>query len=137
MLESLAGLLLLVVPPHELGHLASMLTQDELAENPRDALVTLLLHTFQHLSAGTETFAALYLLGHGAIKLTLVATLLKEKLWGFPVALSAFGLFLVYQLYRFAHTRSGWLLAVSVLDVFVIVLTCLEYKRVRNLHPPR
>jgi len=40
-------------------------------------------------------------------------------------------LFLVYQIYRYSHTHSVWLLALSILDLFVIVLTWLEYQRLR------
>jgi uncharacterized membrane protein len=44
----------------------------------------------------------------------------------------AFGLFLAYQVYSYSHTRSAWLLALSILDISVIVLTWLEYRRIRT-----
>jgi uncharacterized membrane protein len=43
-----------------------------------------------------------------------------------------FLLFLVYQLYRHAHTHAPWLVVLSALDVLVIALTWLEYRRVRS-----
>ena len=55
-------------------------------------------------------------------------------MWAYPAAIGAFVLFLVYQLYRYTHTSSAWLLVLSVVDVCVIVITWLEYKRLRTVH---
>jgi uncharacterized membrane protein len=41
-----------------------------------------------HLSANTQTFAALFLLWHGAVKVGLVIALLKNLRWAYPVAIS-------------------------------------------------
>jgi uncharacterized membrane protein len=72
------------------------------------------------------------LLWHGAVKIVLVAALLRKREWGYLAGIAAFSLFLVYQIYRYLHTRSPELLALSVVDVFVIALTWLEYKRLRT-----
>ncbi len=77
---------------------------------------------------GTQRFLALYLLGHGVVKLWLIVGLLRERLWYYPVALVVFALFIVYQLYRFSFTHSVWLLLISVVDVVVIGLTWHEYR---------
>jgi uncharacterized membrane protein len=131
-LEIISGVILLTVDPAQLGRAARELTQSELIEDPNDLLANFMLHLFQHLSTGTQAFAALFLLGHGLIKVGLVVALMRKLWWGFPTAIGAFGLFLAYQLYRYAHTRSVWLLAVSLLDVFVVIVTWLEYERLRN-----
>ena len=44
-----------------------------------------------------------------------------------------FGLFIVYQLYRFTFTHSMWLVLVTAIDVIVIALTWHEYKYLRSL----
>ncbi len=62
---------------------------------------------------------------------------MRKRWWAYPIAILAFGLFLVYQLYRYTHTRSMWLMAMSVVDLFVIVITGLEYKRLRASHELR
>jgi uncharacterized membrane protein len=72
------------------------------------------------------------LLWHGVVKIGLVWALFRKYLWAYPIARVAFGLFLAYQVYRYSHTHSVWLLALSILDIFVIVLTWLEYKRLRS-----
>ena len=96
--------------------------------DPNDLLTGLFLHTVQHLSIGTQKFAAVYLLVHGTIKLWLIAGLLRKRLWYFPVAMTVFSLFIVYQLYRYTNTHSGWLLVITALDLVIIALTWHEYR---------
>ena len=111
----------------------SVLTQEELLEDPRDLLANFLLHSAQNLSISTQHFMALYLLAHGSVKLWLIIGLLREKLWYYPTAIVVFGLFIVYQLYRFTFTHSMWLMLVTAIDVIVIALTWHEYKYLRSL----
>ena len=133
-LEIIGGALLFQVNPGQLHHVARILFQHELSEDPDDVIATYLLHTSQHLSAGTTTFAAAYLLWHGLVKVGLVMGLLLGRRWAYPTAIAAFLLFLAYQLYRYTHTYSPELLVLSAFDVFIIVLTWLEYTRLRAVH---
>jgi uncharacterized membrane protein len=130
-LEIAGGVLLLFVKPGAIGHLARLLTQHELSEDPRDLVARFVLQTALRLTANTQLFAAIYLLGHGVIKVVLVAGLLLRRRRDYPVAMGVFFLFVVYQLYRYSHTHAPTLLALSALDVFVIALTWVEYKRLR------
>jgi uncharacterized membrane protein len=132
LLEIIGGVVLFFVSPDQIHGLARWLTQEELAEDPTDFIANHLRHASQHLSTGTTLFAAFFLLWHGLVKVGLVWALLRKHLWAYPVAIVAFALFVAYQLDRYAHTRSAWLLALSVLDVFVIVITALEFKRLRG-----
>lgn len=79
---------------------------EELAEDPRDFIVNYLLHVVQNLSVGSLHFVAFYLMSHGVIKLWLIMGLLRKKLWYYPTAVVVFGLFIIYQLYRFSFTHS-------------------------------
>jgi uncharacterized membrane protein len=79
---------------------------------------------------GGKGFAAIYLLSHGVIKLTLVWALLGGKLWAFPVSMVVFGGFIVYQLYRYTFTHEWMLIALSIFDIFVIALIYLEYRAI-------
>jgi len=130
-LETVGGLLLLLISPTQLHHIARLLTQHELSEDPHDLVANYLLHSSQGLSAGAKTFGAMYLLWHGVVKVGLVTALLLRRRWAYPVAILAFLIFLVYQLYRYSHTEAPELLVLSVMDVVVIVLTWFEYKRLR------
>jgi uncharacterized membrane protein len=133
-LEIVGGVLLFLVSPDQLQHIVRILTQHELSEDPRDVVANYLLRASQHLSASAKLFGAVYLLWHGVVKVGIVTALLGRQRWAYPAAIFAFVLFLLYQLYRYAHTYSPELLVLSVLDVFVIALTWLEYARLRALH---
>jgi len=130
-LEIVGGVVLFFVNPAQLSWMVRILTQHELSEDPHDMIAGLLLRSVQHLSTGTQVFAALFLLWHGVVKVGLVLALLRKQLWAYPTAIVAFGVFLAYQVYRYLHTRSVGLLVLSFLDLFVIAVTWLEYERLR------
>ncbi len=130
--EIVAGAATWFVPQRLFLTLVLWVTKDEFAEDPHDLVANFLLHTVQHLSVDAQKFAAIYLLGHGLIKLWLIVGLLRERLWYFPVSIIVFGLFIGYQIYRFAFMHSVWLLLVTALDLVIIVLTWHEYRYLRN-----
>lgn len=134
--EIVGGILVYVVPQRFVLTVVALLTQAELAEDPRDLIANYLLHAVQNLSVSTRDFTAAYLLSHGVIKLWLIAGLLRERLWYYPTAIIIFGLFIVYQLYRFSFTHSVFLLFITALDVVIIVLSWHEYGYLRR-HLPR
>ena len=131
-LEVGGGVLLLVTSPAAIHGAIRILTQHELSEDPHDLVASYLLNSTQHLTASTTIFAATYLLWHGVVKVALVTALLLKRRWAYPVAIIAFSLFLAYQLYRYSDTRSPELLVLSAFDVLIIVLTYLEYIRLRT-----
>jgi uncharacterized membrane protein len=131
-LEVIGGVILFFVSPNQINVLLRRVTQHELSEDPHDLLAGLLVRSLQHVSSDTEVFAAFFLLWHGVVKVGLVVGLLRKYLWVYPTAIAAFGVFLAYQIYRYSHTGSVWLLALSILDVLVICLTGAEYKRLRR-----
>jgi uncharacterized membrane protein len=133
-LEILGGVLLFFLSGDQINSMIRLLTQHELSEDPHDLVASFLLSSAQNFSIDTKVFAAFFLLWHGLVKTGLVAALLAKQWWAYPLAIGAFGLFLIYQLYRYTHTHSVWLLALSILDVFVIVITWLEYRRLRAAH---
>ena len=133
-LEIVGGILLFFVSPDRISAVIRSLTQHELSEDPRDLVATYLLNSTHSLTKGVTMFAAVYLLWHGMVKAGLVAGLLLKRRWAYPAAIVAFMLFVVYQLYRYTHTHSSSLLALSIVDVFVIILTWIEYKRLKAIH---
>lgn len=132
LLECAAGLLLAFAGTSAMSRLVERLTQDELLEDPNDFLARHLLELAGGLSGSTQRFYAFYLLSHGVVKLLLVLALLRNRLWAYPASLVVFGLFIVYQLYRFSYTHSPGLVALSVLDLVVIVLIWHEYRVMRS-----
>jgi uncharacterized membrane protein len=130
--EIAAGAATYFVPQHLFVDLVLWVAKDEFAEDPHDLVANFLLHTVQNISVGTQKFAAVYLLAHGVVKLWLIVGLLRERLWYFPVSIMVFGLFIVYQVYRYTFTHSIWLLLITALDIVIIVITWHEYRYLRK-----
>jgi uncharacterized membrane protein len=132
-LEVVGGLLLFFTHPARISGLLRAATQHELIHGRHDFIVHHLSRAADHYSANGQWFAALFLLWHGVVKVVLVWALLRRYLWAYPLGIAAFSVFLVYQLYRYSHTHSSWLLALSVLDLAIVVLTWIEYRRMLSL----
>jgi uncharacterized membrane protein len=132
LLELISGTLLLLFRPSAIQRFVVSLTQNELSRDPNDFIATHLRAAADHLSVGGKAFAAIFLLSHGVIKVVLVYALIKDKLWAFPWAIGIFSAFGVYQMYRYFVHPSGWLIALTVLDVIVILLTSAEWRRVKR-----
>jgi uncharacterized membrane protein len=130
--EAAGGIAGFFVTRHFLVAFAQWATRDEFAEDPHDLIANYVLHAAQSLSLGTKYFASAYLLGHGVLKLWLIAGLLRRRLWYYPVSIAVFALFIVYQLYRMSFTGSMWLALLSVIDLVVIVLTWHEWRYLRR-----
>ncbi len=86
----------------------------------------------RQLSSHDERFAAIYLLSHGIVKAVLVYGLLKEEMWAFPWAIAIFAAFGVYQIVHYFVQPSIWMIILTVLDVFVILLTIAEWRRLKR-----
>lgn len=132
--EIAAGVFAYFVTRQLLLDLAQSVTRLELTEDPRDFVANYLLHAAQGLSVSSQHFTAFYLLSHGAIKLWLIIGLWRKKRRYYPAAIAVFGLFILYQMYRYSFTHSPLLLFITALDVIVIGLTWFEYRHLRR--PP-
>jgi len=131
--ECLGGLILAFTSSATLVHLVGLLTQQELTEDPQDRIAGWLLASVQHLSVGTEHFYSFYLLSHGILKLAMVVELLRGRHWAYPASLWVLGFFVLYQLYRYSFTHSVFLLILTVLDVGVMVLIWIDWRRARAI----
>lgn len=132
LLEILGGILLLFVKPEYINNLMVALTQNELAEDPHDFIATHLLHTAAHIDHGSLVFGAVYLIAHGAVKIILVAEILRGRLWAYMGLLWFTIGFMVYQMYRFTYSHSSLMLVLTAYDAIVVWLTILEYRKRRQ-----
>ena len=130
--ELIGGVALFAVSPRSFLHVVRFLTQDEIAEDPRDLIANALRHAAGRVTFATEHFMAIYLLVHGAVKLVLVWALLARALIAYPAAIVIFAGFIVYQLYRYTFTHGVGLLALSAFDFVVIGLIFFEYRALRQ-----
>ena len=124
--ELVGGLLLLFATPGSIHHLVAALTQGELSEDPHDVIARYLLHTADGLTGSAVLFGAVYLLLHGGVKVGLVIALLLNRLWAYPCTITVLLIFIGYQLYRIALQPSLGLVALTVFDAVIVVLTWRE-----------
>lgn len=94
---------------------------------PHDFIARHLLGFTHGLTGSTVTFAALYLLAHGFVKIVLVVALLRNQDWAFPWMIGFLLLFIGYQLYRLAVSPTFWLTALTVFDALIVWLGWREW----------
>lgn len=109
------------------------LTEGALNKNPNDVFANFLQKISMQLSWDTQTFATIYLLGHGLVKVLLVTALLRQKLWAYPIAMIVFGLFMLYQVYVYFLNHSIWMVYLTLFDILLIYLTYVEYRVLKSM----
>ena len=130
--EIVSGLVVLFVPVSFFTDFAIYYAQGELLEEPGDFIASHLLQLAQQFSLASGTFIAFYLLSRGIIKFGLVVALLKERLWAYPASLAVLGLFVAYQVYQIALTRSVLIILLTLFDLIVIYFIWREYRIVEK-----
>ncbi|MGI1663247.1 DUF2127 domain-containing protein [Palleronia sp. KMU-117] len=130
--EALLGLALYLVPGAAITGAVRWLTTHELTEDPNDLIARHLMDAAQSMSISTQDFYAVYLLGHGLLKLAVVLLLVRGYLWAYPLAVAVLSGFILYQVHRFLLAPSWALVALTVLDAVVIALTLVEYRARRT-----
>ena len=135
--ETLGGILLFFVTPASINKFISLFSLDELSDDPSDVFAQFLVHFAHTLSIGSTTFAALYLLSHGIVKLILVVCLFLKKTWAYPASIVVLLIFIAYQVYQYILTPSLLLVALTLVDFVVIALIYNEYRNVLKTLPPK
>lgn len=125
--ELVGGSLVLFVPLRRVNQLVLWLTASEIEDDPNDWLANTLIHAAEKLSMGAKLYASFYLLAHGCVKIFLVYSLWRKKIWAFPAALSLMGVLVCYSLYRFTHTHSMALLLFGAIDLTIMWFIWREY----------
>lgn len=131
-LEIIGGFLLLYLNPNRMGHLATLLTQHELSEDPKDLAANALIHFSHSFSISAQAFGVFYLISHGLIKCILIALLWHKKLWAYPLTIISLILFIAYQIYRYWVHPSLFLMLLTVFDMIMIILTFMEFEKMKN-----
>jgi uncharacterized membrane protein len=130
--ELLAGVMFAISGEKILNGLIILVTRQEIIEDPNDTIANYLIKMSTDMSFGTQAFAIFYLLFHGVMNIFFAVFLLKEKIWAYPAAISVFGAFIIYQIYRLMHTHSLVLLCLIIFDIFIIIFVWLEYIRIKK-----
>ena len=126
--EIAVGIALSLVSPIFINRVVHWLTAGEISQDPRDLIANFLRQEASLFSLSGKRFIAIYLLLHGAIKISVMVALLKDALWAYPAAIVIFLGFMVYLIYQYTLTGGLALIALMIFDAVVIVLIWLEYR---------
>jgi uncharacterized membrane protein len=130
--ELVGAVLLTVLPTVWVQSVIANVVSHDLLGPPNGSLTQHFITGTKQFAAGNRTFAISYLALHGVIKLALVVALLRKWLPAYPVALVILALFVIYEIYRAAHTHSVLLPFLAALDLAIIVLVVREYRLLRR-----
>jgi uncharacterized membrane protein len=130
--EIVVGVVVLFIPASFFTTFADTLTRGELTEEPTSFVANHILSSGHSLTAIGGAFIAIYLISRGAIKLGLIISLLKNKLWAYPWSLAVLSFFVVYQLYEITKTQSLAIIAITVFDFIVMYFIWKEYSIVKE-----
>lgn len=133
LLEVVGSLLLLFLNPARMNSLLTFLAHRLFSAWPWQDVGHFLLHFGAHFSTSTQLFGVLYLLIHGVVKCILMLLLWKQKWWAYPFAILSILLFMTYQIERICVHPTAAMIALTVFDTAMIVLTFVEYRRVRHV----
>ena len=132
LLEVLGGLALAFLSHDLVLRMVTALTAAELLEDPRDLVANAGRQAAEGFTTDAQTFAAWYLFSHGLIKLVLVVAVLTNRVWAYPAFIVAMIGFIIYQVYRMTFEVTFVLVAITLLDLVVLLLAWHEYGFVRR-----
>jgi uncharacterized membrane protein len=134
-MELCAGIILLTLGASYIKYLIWLWTSDELSEEPNNVVAQHVAHAAKHLNPHSKTFAAIYLIFHGVLKLGLVGGMLRRIHWAYPLAAIFLVGFIGYQIYRITEHFSFILLFLTCIDGLIVLIILLEYARLRRSAP--
>ena len=127
------AMMLGVDPPATISGLAHTLLTRNLLGDPHSVLAAHLDAEPNHFGAGTvRSFAVVYLMAHGAVKLAATWTLLVGRRPVTGIAIGALGVLAAAELWRAVDTTSIVVLAAAALDIAIIFVIGRNYRRLRQ-----
>lgn len=132
-LEIIAGIALLPLNHTQMSWLIYLATRHELLEDPHDFIALFFLHTITHISPHGQLASVVFLLSHGFMKVFLSWQLFRGRIWAYPLTIAVLLFFIVLQIFEIFSGHSLILIALTILDALIIVLTWHEYQRKKLL----
>jgi uncharacterized membrane protein len=131
-IQIIGAIVLFFIPPSAITGLANSIVTRDLLGDQEGTLARHLTKAAADFAGGdTRTFALVYLLLHGLIKVGLVLALLRKIMPAYPIATVILGGFVIYELYRAVRTGSIALPIFAAIDIVIIILVLREYRQLR------
>jgi uncharacterized membrane protein len=131
-LETIGGISVFIISSNFIFKFVNIISFGELTETPIDSLSQYLLNLTHSFSGGTKEFVALYLLFHGIINLIIITGLFKKKIFAYHTSFIVFVIFAFYEIYRYLHHPSIFLIILVIFDSITVWLTWKEYERLKK-----
>ena len=131
------GILILNFVGQSLGDVFYNLMSHEIIEDPNDLLVKTVSYLLNINRLDISYFTSIYLIFWGLLDSFLSISILRFRLWAYPVSLALISLFTLYEIYRLTYSHSLILLFVIIVDIFIIWIIKKEYTRLttNNTNP--
>lgn len=131
-LEIILGMLFLVFSRQTIYHFMVSVTHHKFVRAFGHTATNYLMRQENGFSLSAKYFIATYLIFYGLMNIFLVVSLIRGKLWAYPVAITFFIIFITYQCYRYSLYHSFLLLLLTLYDVALVLLTWREYQRIKK-----
>jgi uncharacterized membrane protein len=129
-LQALAGTILLLIGPNRISTLIENSLERDV-ENPGSMIHNILVRLADASSVNIHIFIALFMIVHGFVFISAVFALIHKRMWAFPSAGLLLLLFIIYQMYRLSQEFSILMIILTAIDIIILALLSLEYKRLR------
>jgi uncharacterized membrane protein len=130
-LETIGGMIFLVVPAGDISQFIVKITQYQLMQNPHRLFERAVEKSIE-VTNSVHLWAGLFLLSHGLVKLLIVTGMILKKLWAYRLGLLVFIGLVIYQIAHVLKTHSAGLLILTVVDVIFILLAWREYRQLKQ-----
>lgn len=127
-MEAMAGVFLALPISRILRNSLINFLQKELVEYSHDKFLNMLYKVVTGYNMDMNHFMIFYMISHGAAKFLIVYLLYKNKIWAYPLAMVVLGGFAAYQMYKFVHLHSVFLIILTAVDIILIIFIYLEYR---------
>ncbi len=132
LLQFCAGLFLWLAPAGSLVRMLDGISHARLIQNPLLPLLPALRTWAAALPGPANSFYALYLMGHGALSFCVILAIILRLRSAYPVAMVILSALVLYQIGEFIHTEDPALLALSAVDLIVMIIVSID----RLFSPP-
>lgn len=126
--EVIVGVLLAVAGSAAVTSWVTSITAPTLAVHPHEFLATLLVNSVASLTGGLALFLAIYLMVHGMVKIVLLWAVATQHPRVYPWMIHLLSGFVLYQVVKILIAFSLPLLLLTLVDLFIIVLTVREWR---------
>ena len=130
LIELIGGFLMLIISHDWLNKLILSIALPELRDDPDDPLMNYLI--VHGLNISSQHSIAVFMLFHGLAKAIIIWLLWKNKMWAYPLAFVAFGIFISYEAHSFWENQSLFMLLIVILDLVVITMIALKYRSLKK-----